>query len=76
MTPHAAPDFSTRRVGSSIYIKLPDRPIPLRFTRTTEHHWKRTDGLAVGRQWVTHEELAVLANQGHVTNPFTKENKA
>lgn len=71
MTTYTARDFELRRANSTVYIKLPDRPIPLRFTRTTEQHWKRTDGQSDGLTWVTHAELADIANAGYVTNPFT-----
>lgn len=71
MTAYAAPDFSARPIGATVYIKLPDHRIPLRFTRTTELHWKRTDGQADGLTWVTHAELAKIASRGYITNPFT-----
>lgn len=71
MTAYTAADLSSRPMHSTIYIKLPGRPIPLRFTRTTEQHWKRTDGQADGCTWATHEQLANIASQGAVTNPFT-----
>lgn len=71
MTSYTARDFELRRANSTVYIKLPGHPLPLRFTRTTEQHWKRDDGQSDGRTWATHQQLADLANKGIVTNPFT-----
>jgi len=57
------------RWGAQIYVQIPDRPRPLRFTKYS-NRWKRTDGFAPPGTWITHQALAVLGTI--VPPPFQK----
>ncbi|WP_104086530.1 hypothetical protein [Arthrobacter sp. GMC3] len=72
MTAYTPADLAARKYGATLYLQMPGQRLPWRFTKVTETGWKRTDGLAHG-QWVSHEQLADIANEGIITNPFTKE---
>lgn len=76
MTAYTPADLAARKYGATIYLQMPGQRLPWRFTKVTETGWKRVDGLARPNQWVSNEQLADLANEGTITNPFTKENKS